>query len=193
MSRRGKIFVLSGPSGSGKTTLHNALLCDKKTRKSLIKTISATTRLPRAGEKNKVHYLFFSKKLFQSRIKKGYFLEWQKVFNDYYGTPKAQAKRVLRAGRSVLLCIDVKGAKVVFDLFPDAVGIFVKAPSLDALRKRLQGRGTEGKKVIAHRLAVARKELKEAKRYRYVIVNDQIKKAVKELKSIVEQELSKTT
>lgn len=192
MSRRGKIFVLSGPSGSGKTTLHNALLCDKKTRKSLVKTISATTRLPRAGEKNKVHYLFFSKKLFQSRIKLGYFLEWQKVFNDYYGTPKAQVKRVLKSGRSVLLCIDVKGAKVVFDLFPDAVGIFVKAPSLDVLQKRLQGRGTEDKKVVAHRLAVARKELKEVKRYRYVIVNSQIKTAVKELKRIVEQELVKT-
>lgn len=192
MSRRGKIFVLSGPSGSGKTTLHNALLCDKKTRKSLVKTISATTRLPRAGEKNKVHYLFFSKKLFQSRIKLGYFLEWQKVFNDYYGTPKAQVKRVLKSGRSVLLCIDVKGAKVVFDLFPDAVGIFVKAPSLDVLQKRLQGRGTEDKKVVAHRLAVARKELKEVKRYRYVIVNDQVKTAVKELKRIVEQELVKT-
>lgn len=192
MSRRGKIFVLSGPSGSGKTTLHNALLCDKKTRKSLVKTISATTRLPRAGEKNKVHYLFFSEKLFQSRIKLGYFLEWQKVFNDYYGTPKAQVKHVLKSGRSVLLCIDVKGAKVVFDLFPDAVGIFVKAPSLDVLQKRLQGRGTEDKKVVAHRLAVARKELKEVKRYRYVIVNDQVKTAVKELKRIVEQELVKT-
>jgi guanylate kinase len=190
MRQRGKIFVLSGPSGSGKTTLHNKLLLDKKIRKCLVKTVSATTRLPRPGEKNKVHYLFFSKKIFQARIKTGYFLEWQKVFRDYYGTPKAQAERILRSGKNILLCIDVKGARAVFGLFSDAVGIFVKTSSLNVLRKRLQGRGTESKDIVAHRLTVARQELKEAKRYHYVVVNDRAQRAVKELKNIIIKETS---
>lgn len=190
MRKRGKIFVLSGPSGSGKTTLHHALLLDKSVKKILVKTISATTRLPRPGEKHKVHYLFFSKKSFETRIRKGYFLEWQKVFTDYYGTPKAQAQKVLRSGKNVLLCIDVKGAKVVFKLFPDAVGIFVKAPTWCVLKKRLQGRGTEGKKIVEYRLAIARREMKEAKRYHYVVVNDRIAQAVKQLKEILQKETS---
>ena len=185
----GRIFVMSGPSGSGKTTLHQKLLLDKKIKKRLVKTISATTRKKRAGERHGQHYLFLTEKQFLNNIKKGYFLEWQKVFTDYYGTPKAQAEKILKTGKNILLCIDVKGAKIVFKAFKDAVGLFIKAPSLSILKKRLQKRGTESAQALARRLDIARREMKEAKHYRYLVVNTDVKKAVQKLKRIVIEEL----
>jgi len=185
----GRIFVMSGPSGSGKTTLHRKLLLDKKLSHFLVKTVSATTRKKRVGEEHGKHYLFLTEKDFLQRIKKGYFLEWQKVFTDYYGTPKAQAEKLLKSGKSILLCIDVKGAKVVFKNFKSAVGIFIKAPSFKALKQRLVRRGTETKKAMERRLATARREMKEARRYSHVVVNDNVQRAVQEIKRIVNQEL----
>jgi guanylate kinase len=185
----GKILVLSGPSGSGKTTLHNCLLKDRKIKARLVKVVSATTRKKRVGEKQGKQYWFFTKKQFLARKDQGYFLEWQKVFSDYYGTPKAQAEKILKRGKNVLLCIDVKGARVVFKNFKNAVGIFIKAPSAAALKNRLAARGTENAKTMKHRLAVAQQEMKEAKRYRYVVVNDRIQKAVGRLKKIMNKEL----
>lgn len=187
--KTGKIFVLSGPSGSGKTTLHNSLLRDKKISQKLVKLVSATTRKRRGKEKSGKHYLFFTKKDFLSCAKRGYFLEWQKVFTDYYGTPKVNAEKVLKTGKNVLLCIDVKGAKVIFRKRKDAVGIFIKAPSVAALKTRLKKRGTEDASTVSRRLAVAKQELKEAKRYRYVVVNDKLSKAVSKLKNIIKKEL----
>jgi len=187
---KGKIFVLSGPSGSGKTTLHEKLLVDKKIKDRLVKTISATTRNPRQGEKNKKHYLFFTQKQFQQRIKEGYFLEWKKVFDNYYGTPKKPVEQLLKKGKNVLLCIDVKGAKDVFRQEKKAIGIFVKTPSLAVLKKRLVSRGSENTASLQKRLLVAKEELKEAKRYCYVVVNDTITKSAKELKKIILKELT---
>jgi guanylate kinase len=187
--QQGRIFVMSGPSGSGKTTLHHQLLLDKKIRKYLVKTVSVTTRKKRPGESQGKHYLFLSEKQFLQNIKKGYFLEWQKVFTDYYGTPKAQVEKILKTGKSILLCIDVKGARVVFKAFKDAVGLFIKAPSLESLKKRLQKRGTESAQALAYRMDIARREMKEAKRYRYIVVNKDVKKAAQRLKSIVNKEL----
>jgi len=185
----GKIFVLSGPSGSGKTTLHDHLFRDKRLRKKLVKLISVTTRKKRAGEIAGKHYLFFTKKDFLQRVRRGYFLEWQKVFTDYYGTPKLAVDKTLKSGKNVLLCIDVKGAKVVFKKCPEAVGIFVKAPSSAVLKERLSNRGTEDASALRHRLAVAQREMKEAKRYNYVVVNDKISKAVAALKKIIRKEV----
>lgn len=185
----GKIFVLSGPSGSGKTTLHNHLLRDQRLRKKLVKLVSVTTREKRAGEKAGKHYLFFGKRDFLQRTKRGYFLEWQKVFTDYYGTPKLAVDKTLKSGKNVLLCIDVKGAKIVFKKCPEAVGIFVKAPSSAVLKQRLSRRGTEDIKAVRRRLSVAQQEMKEAKRYDYVVVNDKISKAVAALKKIIQKEL----
>jgi len=186
---RGRIIVISGPSGSGKTTLHQQLLLDKKIGRYLVKTVSATTRIKRPGEKNGKQYLFFNEKQFLQGIKNGYFLEWQKVFTNYYGTPKQQTEKILKSGKNVLLCIDVKGAKTVFKAFKDVVSIFIKAPSLDILKKRLENRKTENKKSIGLRLRIARREMKEIKRYQHVVVNDDVKKAVQRLKKIVNQEL----
>lgn len=193
MSRRktaGKIFVLSGPSGSGKTTLHEQVLRDKAIGAHLVKIISATTRAPRAGEKNKQDYFFLSLKQFQQRRETGYFLECKKVFHDYYGTPRKAVEQVLAKGKSVLLCIDVQGAKEVFRKKKPAVGIFVKAPSLTILRTRLRQRKTEDKKNFLKRLSTAQKELEQEKYYDYVIVNKTVPQAVQELKQIIENELT---
>lgn len=187
--KTGKIFVLSGPSGSGKTTLHERLLLDKKIRERLVKIVTATTRSARLGEKNGKDYIFLSVKEFLLYRDKGYFLEWKKVFHDYYGTPLKSVEDVLAKGKSVLLCIDVKGAKEVFEKKKNVVGIFVKAPSFEILKTRLNKRNTEDKKTFLKRITVAKKELLQEKHYQHVIINNTVVKAVKELKKIIEKEL----
>ena len=188
--RRGKIFIISGPSGSGKTTLHKQLLLNRRFSKELVKSISATTRPKHPEEKNGRDYLFLKSPDFKEKIKKGYFLEWQKVFENYYGTPKIFVEKLLLRGKNVLLCIDVKGAQVVYRQFPDAVRIFIKAPTVAILKKRLEKRGTESKKDLIHRLAIAKKELRYAKKYQHVVVNDYLTHAVKSLESIIHRELN---
>ena len=184
-----RIVIISGPSGCGKTTLHKALLSSPSVKDKLVKSISATTRIKRPGERHCKDYLFLSTKLFEDRIKKGYFLEWEKVFDQYYGTPKKQALNLLKKGINVLLCIDVKGAKTVAKEFPKALKIFIKAPSLKVLETRLRARGSESKESLMVRLKIARQELKEAKHYDYVIINADLKKAVDALQQIVCHEL----
>ena len=182
---KGKIFILSGPSGSGKTTLYKKLLSQTP---HVAKSISATTRPKRSGERHGRDYLFISPKMFAHKRRKGHFLESMKVFDNYYGTPAKNVRDLLKQGKNVLLCIDVKGAKVVRRKFPQAVSIFVKAPSLAVLKKRLKSRGSEDPATAALRLKVAREELKQAKTYKYVIVNDRLDHAFRMLKRIVAQE-----
>lgn len=184
-----RIVIISGPSGCGKTTLHKALLMDPLLKGKLVKSISATTRSKRLGERPGKDYLFLSTEMFEERIKKGYFLEWERVFDHYYGTPKKQALNLLKKGINVLLCIDVKGAKTVAQEFPRALKIFIKAPSMKILEARLKARGTESKETLSLRLKVARKELKEAKFYDHVVVNADLEKALGTLQQIVCQEL----
>jgi len=186
---KGKIFILSGPSGSGKTTLHKRIFLDKRIQKALVKTISMTTRSPRSGEKNGRDYLFVSLPKFLGYKDSGHFLEWQKVFDNYYGTPKIVVQKLLEKSKNVLLCIDVKGARVVVRQFPEAIMIFIKPPSWDILKKRLLQRETQLTKNLRLRLDVARREMKEAKRYRYCIVNDDLSMATKDLKAIIFSEL----
>jgi len=184
-----KIVIISGPSGCGKTTLHKALLEDPLLKGKVVKTISATTRNKRPGELPGRDYLFFSTKTFEERIKKGYFLEWERVFDHYYGTPKKQVLALLKKGTNVLLCIDVKGARTVAKTFPQALKIFIKAPSLKILHDRLKARGSESKESLALRLKVARKELKEAKDYDHVVINGDLNKALATLRQILANEL----
>ena len=187
---KGRIVIISGPSGSGKTTLHKKLLTSPKLKGRLMKSISVTTRFPRWGERHGRDYLFMPHKQFLQKRKDGYFLEWQKVFDNYYGTPKENVDRLLRAGKNVLLCIDVKGAKVVARQYPDAVRIFVKVPSMRELKKRLQKRGSESAAHLKLRLKTARQELREAKHYTHTIINDQLSTALRRLIKIVVEELS---
>lgn len=187
----GKIIIISGPSGSGKTTLHKELLAGREFRARLVKSISATTRPRRSGEKNGRDYLFLTQKQFLDKIRKGYFLEWQKVFEHYYGTPRNYVEKLLKKNKNVLLCIDVKGAAVVRRACPEAVTIFIKAPSLSVLKKRLMARGSESTEDLRLRLKMARQELLEVKKYKYVIVNDDLKRSLKELESVVSLEIDK--
>ena len=189
--RRGKIIIISGPSGSGKTTLHKELLAGKRFKGKLVKSISATTRPRRSNEKNGRDYLFLTQKQFLDKIQQGYFLEWQKVFDHYYGTPRDYVEQLLKKGKNVLLCIDVKGAVVVRRACPEAVTIFIKAPSLAILKKRLMARGSERKEELRLRIKTARQELLEAKKYKRVIVNDDLKRSLKELETVVRAEIDK--
>ena len=188
---RGNLFIISGPSGSGKTTLHKKLLASKRLKGTLVKSISITTRPIRAGEKNGRDYLFVSLKKFLYKVKAGHFLEWQKVFENYYGTPKKNVEGLLRLGRNVLLCIDVKGAQVVAQQYPTAVRIFIKAPTFSLLKERLISRGSETQNDLKLRLETARKELLEAKKYDYIVINDDLTDAFKKLEAIIIQKIKK--
>ncbi len=187
-----RFVIISGPSGCGKTTLHKALLASPRLKGKLVKSISATTRSKRPGERSGHDYLYLTNKMFEDRIKKGYFLEWEKVFDHYYGTPKKQALNLLKKGVNVLLCIDVKGAKTIRQEYPEALKIFIKTPSLKVLKARLKARGSESKESLALRLKIARKELKEARYYDHVVINADLKKALFRLQQIVCQELKET-
>jgi guanylate kinase len=183
--KKGKIVILSGPSGSGKTTLHKALLDDKLLKGKLVKTISATTRKRRAGEKEGKDYLFLTEEIFARRIRRGYFLEWEKVFDNFYGTPKIQVLNLLKKGKHVLLCIDVKGAAHISEQYPEAVKIFIKPPSLQELRKRLENRASETHETLQSRLSVAQEEIKRAKEYDHIIINGALDKAKDDLQKLV--------
>jgi guanylate kinase len=181
---KGKIVIISGPSGSGKTTLHKMLLASTKCKSKLVKSISVTTRPMRDGEKHGRDYLFISLKKFQYKIEAGHFLEWQKVFDNYYGTPKKNVRELLRAGKHVLLCIDVKGAQVVRKLCPEAITIFIKTPSIAVLKKRLEKRA-DTHDSAALRLKIAQQELAQAKYYDHRITNDHLETAYKQLEEVV--------
>lgn len=183
--KKGRIVIISGPSGSGKTTLYKKLLLSKNFKGNLVRSISMTTRPKRKGEKDGRDYSFISEKKFLYKKKAGHFLECQKVFRSYYGTPHKNVREFLKKGKHVLLCIDVKGAMVVWRKHPDALKIFIKTPSMAILKKRLASRATECKKELKIRLKTAQSELKEAKYYDYVVVNDSLKKAFNRLKEII--------
>ncbi len=187
--KKGKIFIISGPSGSGNTTLYTKILSDKKLKKYLKRSVSVTTRSRRKGEKNGRDYFFVSKKMFDYKKNAGHFFEWEKVFDNYYGTTKTEVRNIQLAGKNVLLCIDVKGALAVKKKIKDAVTIFVKTSSLKVLKQRLELRGTENKKVLDLRLETAKRELKEEKKYQYIIVNEKLERAYFDLEKIIFSEI----
>jgi guanylate kinase len=179
---RGILFVISGPSGCGKTTLGKRLLSRIS---NLTNSVSATTRLPRKGEKKKIDYIYTTLKRFKQDIKKNRFLEYAKVFGNYYGTPKRFVLEKLNKGKDVLLSIDVQGASQIKKKFPKAVLIFIAPPTFSALKTRLLKRSSDSPQQIKKRLCVARRELKTMCAYDYVIINDKMAKATKELVAIV--------
>ena len=186
---KGKIIIISGPSGSGKTTLYKKLLASKKFKGKLAKSVSITTRPKRKGEKHGRDYLFVSLKMFAHKRRQGHFLESEQVFGNRYGTPNKNVQDLLRAGKNVLLCIDVKGAKNVRRKFPNAVTIFIKTKSLAVLSARLKGRGSEQKNIVAQRLKTAKEELREAKKYKYAVINDNLRAAYGKLEAIIAFEI----
>lgn len=187
MSAQPILIVVSGPSGSGKGTLCQML---RKELPDLVYSISLTTRHPRPNEKNGVDYIFVSREEFQKHIDAGDFLEWAEVYGNYYGTLRSTVEENLRAGKDVLLELDIQGGQQVKRIFPDAVLIFIMPPSLDELSKRIIGRGTDDAATINMRLSCAPNELLAAKNYDYVVYNDVVERAVQELLNIIRREKS---
>lgn len=183
---KGLIFILSGPSGSGKTTLLQQLLKDKSIK--LTRSVSYTTRRPRKGEEGGRDYFFISQQEFFKKKRDGDFLETQRVFDKFYGTPVELVRRSIEKGRDILLCIDVKGAKVVKKKYPEAIMIFIDIPSVEELSSRLDNRLTESQRSKAIRLKVAKKELAYKKHYAYEVTNDCLARATRELKQIIKDE-----
>lgn len=178
----GRLFVLSGPSGAGKGTLREYALNDAP---NLVYSISCTTRKPRPGEIDGVHYRFITREKFNEYISQNLFLEYAHVHDDFYGTLKHDVTRELEAGHDVLLEIDVQGALQVREKMPEAVLIFIDVPSIQELENRLRKRHTESEAALALRLSNAVKELEHKNKYDYVIVNENIKSACGELRRII--------
>ncbi|PIX98149.1 MAG: guanylate kinase [Hydrogenophilales bacterium CG_4_10_14_3_um_filter_63_21] len=177
----GNLFIVSAPSGAGKSSLVNALL---ERDPAIRLSISYTTRSPRPGEEDGVHYHFVNHADFQERLGRGEFLESAEVYGNHYGTSQPWIEAERAAGRDILLEIDWQGAAQVRRLVPDAVSIFILPPSIEELRRRLQGRGTDSEEVIARRMAVAREDISHCLEFDYVVVNDQFDTALADLLAI---------
>ncbi|MBL7072897.1 MAG: guanylate kinase [Candidatus Omnitrophica bacterium] len=179
------IIVVSAPSGSGKTTIVDNLLEEMT---ALVRSKSYTTRAPRAREVNGEDYIFVSKEEFKTKVKEGEFLEYEENFGNCYGTSSLQVKEALSAGQDIILSIDVKGARRVKKAFPESISVFIMPPSREVLEERLKNRKTDEKKDVLLRLEEAEREIAARDEYDYLIVNDNLEKAVDELKSIIQAE-----
>jgi guanylate kinase len=179
--KRGNLFIISAPSGAGKTTLAKAVL---QQFGDMLYSISYTTRKPRAEEQDGVDYHFVSKQDFKKGIKKSRWAEWAEVYGNYYGTSAEFIEKSLSSGCDILLDIDVQGTLQILKYYPDCVTIFILPPSMTALRKRLEMRGSDSKAVIERRLVNARTEMAQKKMYRHIIVNEKLSEAIEELSAI---------
>ena len=180
--------ILSAPSGAGKTTITRRLL---EVRKDVGYSVSATTRTPRPGEVDGVAYHFVSTAEFERAVRNGEFAEYARVHGNMYGTLRREVERVLASGRNVVMDIDVQGAMQFSASFPDAVRIFVLPPSGEALLERLKDRGTEDSATIATRLRDAIGEIGVIGEFEYVVVNDQLERAVAQVSCIIDAECLK--
>ena len=179
--RKGTLYIISAPSGAGKTTLCKRVL---NSMEDVVFSVSHTTRKPRDGELDGVHYHFVSVAEFMAMIDMGEFFEWAEVHGNFYGTSVASVKSELEYGRDVILDIDVQGASQIKKIFPDAITIFVMPPSMEELEARLRNRGTDDKEVIQRRLVNARSEINRITEYDYTVINDDLEKASLELASL---------
>ena len=181
----GFLLVLSGPSGAGKGTLVERLV---SLRPECLFSVSATTRPQRVGEVNGVQYEFVSREDFERRRSAGQFLEWAEVHGHFYATPAKFVDEGVRAGRVVVLDVDVQGGASVRRARPDAVSVFIHPPSIEALRARLMARNTDPPEVVERRLRNAPAELEQYREYDYLVMNDELERAVADLVAIVDTE-----
>ncbi|MEZ5399312.1 MAG: guanylate kinase [Bryobacteraceae bacterium] len=179
------IFIVSAPSGSGKSTLVNRLLQQDP---RIVFSISYTTRPPRGREQPGESYHYISREEFESRLARDEFLEWAKVFENYYGTHRHYLDEAAAAGKDLLLDIDVQGARQLKERYPDAVSIFILPPSRDVLEQRLRARSEDAEDVIERRLRGAAAEIQNYSRYDYVLVNQDLEESAERLAAIVQAE-----
>ncbi|MCE5201658.1 MAG: guanylate kinase [Synergistaceae bacterium] len=181
---RGHLYVLSGPAGVGKGTVLREVFSRLD---NIIYSISCTTRAPRPGEIDGIHYHFMDENVFKKMVEDGMFLEWAKVHGNYYGTRKDIVLEMLEKGMDVLLEIDVQGAEQVKRKMPESVTIFIQPPSFEELVKRLTGRGTESPEDLELRIKDAKTEIKYADRFEHQIINDTVDKAAEDFIKIVKK------
>ncbi|MBQ2838879.1 MAG: guanylate kinase [Muribaculaceae bacterium] len=183
----GKIIIISAPSGCGKSTIINAILAEGKIDMQF--SVSATNRAPREGEQHGVNYFFLTDEEFRKAIAEDAFVEYEEVYpGRFYGTLKSEVARICDAGHNVVLDIDVKGGVNVKALYGNqARSIFIMPPSIEELRRRLEGRGTDSQDVIAERVGKAEFEIGFAKDYEYQVVNDDLTLAIEQTKSLIEE------
>ena len=185
---QGNLYILSAPSGAGKSSLISALLASDSSTQKMV-SVSHTTRAPRPGEVEGVHYYFVSKEEFESLIEQDLFLEYAKVFGgNYYGTSLPAIEENLAKGIDVFLDIDWQGAQQIRKKVSSVKSIFILPPSLPELERRLIGRGQDSEEVISERMSKAISEISHYDEYDYVIVNDDFEKALKDLQSILQSE-----
>ena len=176
------LFIISAPSGAGKTTLCTAV---RSHFPDMLYSISHTTRSPRTGETDGRDYYFMTVDDFIRKIESGGWAEWAKVHGNYYGTSAEFIDQGIRAGKDILLDIDVQGTFKILKRYPDSVTIFIMPPSMDVLRQRLETRGTDRQDTIETRMENARQEIAQAQHYRHIVVNDNLETAVHELISLI--------
>ncbi|OGW81623.1 MAG: guanylate kinase [Omnitrophica bacterium GWA2_52_8] len=190
-TQQGLLVILSAPSGCGKTTIVDRLL---KRHEDRIRAVSVTTRKPRLGEKDGVDYFFVTREAFKKMEKAGELLESAKVFDEYYGTPKSFVREQLKSGKTVILAIDVQGAKILRTkaaLKGPQFSIFVLPPSVKVLRDRLEGRRTDSPEEIEKRLQIAQEEIKEAGSYDRTVMNQNLDQTVLEIERLMDEFLKK--
>ena len=182
MGERGKLIVISGPSGAGKSTVVFKAIAG---REDVCFSTSVTTRAPRPGEVDGREYFFIDRERFDEMVARDELLEHAEYVTNCYGTPRSYVEEKLASGMNVLLDIEIQGARQVHEKMPEAVMIFIIPPTLEELRRRLEGRGTDSAEAIEGRLARARQEYREADFYEYIIVNDDADHAARELSAIM--------
>ena len=182
---KGKTFIICGPSGVGKGTVVSRLM---EADPTLYFSVSATTRAPRAGEADGVHYHFLTRERFQEWIDAGDFLEHAQFVGNFYGTPRRYVDEAMDQGRDVLLDIEIQGAEQIHQKRPEAVRIYIAPPSWEELEGRLTGRGTEDMEKVRSRLARGREEFAAARDFDYLVINDTVDHAVAEIRAIMTAE-----
>ncbi|MCL5033990.1 MAG: guanylate kinase [Bacteroidetes bacterium] len=188
MSSEGMLLVISAPSGAGKTTIAKEVLRQFPRFRF---SVSATTRKRRPGEVDGKDYFFLSRDDFEKLLSEDGLVEHEEIYSEYYGTPRSEIDKALKKGENIVFDVDVNGALSIKNKYPEAVLIFIKPPSVEALEERLKGRGSESAEQIKRRLARVPMELEKGRLFDYIIVNDKLEIAVKEVFDIVSMHLSK--
>jgi guanylate kinase len=186
----GILVIFSGPSGSGKGTVLKKYLAENDDARV---SVSMTTRQPREGDIDGVHYYFVTREYFEKKIADNKMLEYAEYNHNMYGTPKEPVDEMLKEGKIVFLEIEVQGAEKIRKLYPDAVSIFLMPPSMRVLEERLRGRQSEDEETINHRLVIAREEIRRASEYEYIVVNDTVDNAAAVMDKIISAERQKIT